>query len=137
MGRYESQRAIAARTIYEQRRPRKRPASAWRRAMLLRLAALTLTLATLFAAAWFTPFSRPADTPGPEPAPSLPSSAQKTAFFYKFGGPTPLDGPAPARPSRRPDSISHALPPSASESAREEGLVVLSADELAAISQAH
>ena len=65
MGRYESQRAIAARTIYERRLSRKRGLQ-WLGWGLTRIAGLALTIGAVLAIAWFAP--GPAATPEPEAA---------------------------------------------------------------------
>ena len=70
MGRYESQRAIAARTIYERRQGRKRGLR-WVWWTASRLAALCLTVAAILAGAWFNTQQPAAPEPASPPPPAI------------------------------------------------------------------
>ena len=102
MGQYESQRAIAARTISERRRGRKPPLR-WRAWFLTRFGALTLTIAAIVAGACLSPLARSApmgavvETAPPEfEVPKLPLTV-KLADAISPGAPQELTAISQAR----------------------------------------
>lgn len=135
MGRYESQRAIAARTIYDPA-ARRKPARADRFWAARRIAALVLTLGAIAAAAWLNQrLRRPAAPPvAASPAAIVEMIAPKDTALQ-----APAAEPPPARAprQRRPRAARSAPAPHAEAPADPfAGMEILSADELAGVSQA-
>lgn len=134
MGRYESQRAIAARTISERRHARKGGRmrhGGWLAWFLGRLAAFSLTVVTVIAAASLWPRASLPPPTSPVIA-TVTAKLGKAPFTSKW---TELAGARPSMPIRRapaPADAHHARTAPA-----DPDYQVLSPDELAAISQAH
>lgn len=116
--------------VISHHRPRRKRASAWTWSTR-RLIALALTLGALAAIALVAPFLRPAELRYPESAPpataSVPAPPEPVAAIELDGPPAP-----PPRASRRQSGI----PLDANTGALGEDFEVLSAAELASISQA-
>jgi hypothetical protein len=128
LGRYESQRAIAARTIYERRQGRKRGLR-WAGWSFLRLTALALAAAAILAAAWFNP--RQTETAAPAPPPPAPTQVRDLTA-YKVAAAPQSPRPQPRRGIHRTVAPIHGavgIDPF-------EGAEVLSIAELDGVSQA-
>lgn len=136
MGRYESQRAIAARTISDPP-ARRKPGGADRWWAARRIAALVLTLGAIAAAAWLNQRLRRPAVPAVSPAPAaiVEMLAPKTADTLKAPvlEPQPVQAPRPRRPraARAAPAPQADAPPDPFA-----GVEILSADELAGVSQA-
>lgn len=135
MGRYESQRAIAARTISERRNAGKASSrkrhGGWLAWFIGRVTALALTVAALGAVASHAPrLWRPPATTIAQPAPA--AKFGKAPFAAKLTAQAGA-GSAPNRQGVRRNAVRRA--PAATAPA-EPGYQVLTPDELAAISQA-
>lgn len=128
MGRYESRRDIAGRTISEHRPRRKRSSGGWAAWFLGRAAALVAILVALIAVGSIS--LRAAD-PTLTPAPVQPAKFGKAPFFAKANP----DAPAPPH-ARRHGVLPAPSPAPAAAPGSELGYQILGPEELAAISQA-